>query len=124
MDGNVHGCYTGRFYTMYTLERMLFEYGKNADTTHLVDTRSFYFLPVFDADLGERSLTGHPAWPGYNPEWQSGEDLDGDGYITQMRVKDDSREDGYRYYLEGPDVSSRRSRSPFCTRSRSEARPR
>jgi hypothetical protein len=119
MDGNVHSCNTGRFYTMYTLERMLFEYGKNPDTTRLVDTRSFYFLPVFDADLGERSLTGHPAWPGYNPEWQPGEDINGDGYITQMRVKDDSSEDGYRYYLESSDVVSRQWRSGF-ERSRNE----
>jgi hypothetical protein len=27
---------------------------------------------------------------------QMGKDLDGDGYITQMQVKDDSKEDGYR----------------------------
>jgi len=113
MDGNVHSCNTGRFYTMYTIERMLFEYGKNPDTTRLIDTRSFYFLPVFDADLGERLLTGHPAWPGFNPDWVSGEDLNGDGYITQMRVKDESREGGYRYYREGPDVVSGQSRPGF-----------
>jgi hypothetical protein len=27
---------------------------------------------------------------------QMGKDLDEDGYITQMQVKDDSKEDGYR----------------------------
>ena len=89
---------------MYFIERLLLEYGKNPDVTHLVDTRSFYFLPIWDADRGERILTRHPAWPGHKPEEQVGKDLDGDGYITQIRVNDDSVEEGYRYYLEGPGV--------------------
>jgi hypothetical protein len=107
MDGNMHmGEETGRLYLAYFIERLLFEYGKSSDVTHFVDTRTFYVLPVFDADGGERMLTCHPAWPGYKPEEHAGRDMDGDGYITQMRVKDDSKEGGYRYYIEGPDVLS------------------
>ena len=117
LDANIHaGEVTGRLYMMYFIERLLFEYGKNQDATRLLDTRTFYVLPVFDADGGERILTRHPAWPGYNPKEQMGKDLDGDGYITQMRVKDDSREDGYQYYLEGPEVLPRFASTDFMNR--------
>lgn len=107
LDANIHsGEITGRQYMMYFIERILFEYGKNPDVTHMVDTRTFYVLPVFDADGGERVLTRHPAWPGHVPEEHAGKDLDGDGYMMYMRAKDDSSEDGYRYYIEGSDVRS------------------
>ena len=54
----------------------------------MLDTRTFYILPFFDADGGEAALTRHPAWPEHKPEEHNGRDLDGDGYIAQMRVKD------------------------------------
>ena len=64
LDANIHaGEVTGRLYMTYFVERLISEYGKNPDVTHLVDTRTFYVLPVFDADGGERILTRHPAWP-------------------------------------------------------------
>ncbi len=90
MDGNMHmGEETGRIYLSYFIERFLFEYGKSPDATRLIDTRTFYVLPVFDADGGERMLTRQPAWKGYKPEEHIGRDIDGDGYITRMRVKDE-----------------------------------
>ena len=105
MDGNMHmGEETGRIYLSYFIERLLFEYGKSPDATRLIDTRTFYVLPVFDADGGERMLTRQPAWKGYKPEEHIGRDIDGDGYITRMRVKDESVTRGYRYYIEGPGV--------------------
>ena len=89
VDGNMHaGEVNGRRLTMYLIERLLASYGNDPDVTRLVDTRTFYVLPMFDADGGERFLTRHPAWPGHNPEGQQGRDLDGDGYITSMRKKD------------------------------------
>jgi len=120
MDGNMHMSEeTGRLYLSYFIERMLFDYGKNPGVTRLVDTRTFYVLPIFDADSGDRMLSRHPAWPGYKPEEHPGRDLDGDGYITRMRVRDDSTRRGYRYYVEGPElidpdsalVSERRERN-------------
>ena len=45
-------------------------------------------MPIFDADGGESRLTQHPAWPEHKSEEHRGKDLDGDGYITRMRVKD------------------------------------
>jgi murein tripeptide amidase MpaA len=88
-DGNIHaGEVTGRQLLMYFVERTLGTYGKDPKVTRMVDTRTFYVMPVLDVDGAERVLTRHPAWPGHKPDQQSGRDLDGDGYITQMRVKD------------------------------------
>jgi len=95
MDGNIHaGEVTGRQLLMYFVERILASYGKDPEATRLVDTRAFYVLPMFDIDGGERVLTRHPAWPGHKPAEHQGRDLDGDGFITQMRVKD-PRGDSY-----------------------------
>jgi len=117
LDANIHaGEITGRLYLSYFIERLLFEYGKNPDVTKLVDSRTFYVLPVFDADGGERELTRHPSWPGHNPKEHPGQDLDGDGYITQIRVKDATSEGGYRFYLEGPEVLSPHADTPFMNR--------
>ncbi len=54
----------------------------------MLDTRTFYVMPILDADGGEAALTRHPAWPEHKPEEHNGKDLDGDGYITRMRVRD------------------------------------
>ena len=89
MDGNIHaGEVTGRQLMMYFVEAVLESYGKDSIVTRLVDTRTFYVMPIFDADGGESRLTQHPAWPEHKPEEHRGKDLDGDGYVTQMRVKD------------------------------------
>ena len=89
LDGNMHaGEVNGRPTMMYMMQRLLDRYGKDDYVTRLVDTRTFYIMPMFDADGGERVLTRHPAWPEHNPEQQNGKDLDGDGFITQMRKKD------------------------------------
>ncbi len=88
-DGNMHaGEVNGRPTMMYFIERTLARYGKDEKITRLVDTRVFYVNPMFDADGGERVLTRHPSWPEHKPEQHNGQDLDGDGYITQMRKKD------------------------------------
>ena len=89
VDGNMHaGEVNGRRLTMYLIERLLASYGNDPDVTRLIDTRTFYVLPMFDADGGERTLTRHPAWSGHDGEQQAGQDLDGDGYITSMRQRD------------------------------------
>jgi Zinc carboxypeptidase len=89
LDGNIHaGEVTGRQLLVYFIEKIIAGYGKDADATRLLDSRAFYIMPMLDIDGGERVLTRHPAWPGHKPEQQTGKDLDGDGYITQMRVKD------------------------------------
>ncbi len=95
MDGNIHAAEVwGRRGLMYAVEKWLANYGKDSHITDLLDTRTLYVLPIFDVDHSERVLTRHPAWKGHKPEsprgrqQRFGRDLDGDGYITQMRIKD------------------------------------
>lgn len=89
LDGNIHAVeVTGRQLLWYFAEAALASYGSDPVATRMLDTRAFYILPIFDADGGEAALTRHPAWPGHRPEEHAGSDLDGDGYITQMRVRD------------------------------------
>ena len=89
LDGNIHAReVTGRQLLLYFAEAVLAAYGNDPIVTRMVDTRTFYVMPVFDADGGEAALTAHPAWPGHRPEEHAGRDLDGDGYITQMRIRD------------------------------------
>ena len=93
LDGNIHANeVTGRQLLWYFAEAVLHGYGKDPVVTRLVDTRTFYVMPIFDADGGESALTRHPAWPGHRPEEHAGRDLDGDGYITRMRVRDPAGE--------------------------------
>ncbi|MBC7927881.1 MAG: hypothetical protein H7039_19725 [Bryobacteraceae bacterium] len=88
-DGNIHaGEVTGRQLLMYFAEKLLLSYGKDAQTTALMNDRVYYIMPVLDVDGGEKVLTRHPSWPEHKPAEQAGKDLDGDGFITQMRVKD------------------------------------
>lgn len=118
LDGNIHaGELTGRAYLQYFAARLLYSYGKDDLSTELVDTRTFYVMPVFDADGGDLLLSRHPAWAGHVAGEHPGEDLDGDGYITQMRVPDSSSDDGYRTYPEGLDPNRPR-RSAFLDRRR------
>ena len=89
VDGNMHMAeLTTRRIPHYFIERLLASYGKDPLTTNLIDTRTFYIMPILDVEGGDRMMTKHPAWPGHKPDQHDGRDLDGDGYITQMRVKD------------------------------------
>jgi murein tripeptide amidase MpaA len=117
MDGNIHAWeLTGRPYLRYFVRRLLYSYGKDERTTRMLDTRTFYVMPVFDVDGGDLVLSRHPAWPGYDADEQVGDDLDGDGYITQMRVPD--AEDGYKYYKESLEALDRRAQPSFLQRRR------
>ena len=108
VDGNLHPDeLPGRRYLKYFIERLVTGYGKDLEVTRLVDTRTFYIMPILNPDAGDFYLTRQPSWPGHKPEEHPGQDLDGDGYITQMRVQDDSQEDGYRYYIEGQNIDEK-----------------
>jgi murein tripeptide amidase MpaA len=96
-DGNTHaGEVTGCEVILYTVKRILEGYGKDPRITALVDTRVFYFIPRITVDGSERYLTTsymlrssmHP-WPEENDEKPGlyPDDVDGDGKILQMRVK-------------------------------------
>jgi hypothetical protein len=101
IDGNHHaGEVTGSAACMYTIAYLLKNYGSDAQVTRLLDNYAFYILPRVSPDGSEAYLTT-PAtlrstprpWPydkiddGIIPE-----DIDGDGHILTMRVKDASGE--------------------------------
>lgn len=97
IDGNNHGeeVITSAV-TLFTIDFLLSEYGRDPEVTHLLDTRVVYVLPRVNPDGVEICLTtpyrtvgtGH-----YHPadEYPSGlhlEDVDGDGEIRQMAIPD------------------------------------
>lgn len=97
IDGNFHaGEVTGCAVAMYTINHMLNNYGKEQDMTYIIDNFVTYILPRVSCDGAEMYLTMammlrsstrpypfNDKKPGLHIE-----DLNGDGYITQMRIKD------------------------------------
>jgi murein tripeptide amidase MpaA len=97
IDGNTHaGEVTGSTVALYTIWSYLTNYGKDETVTRLLDRSTFYILPRLSVDGAERYLTtpyflrsSTRLYP--YPEEQDGlypEDVDGDGLILDMRVKD------------------------------------
>ena len=81
----------------YTIWYLLSRYGKDDEVTRLVDNLSFYLVPRLDVDGAEAYLTGKPAGVDPNPIDDDGDglfdedppqDIDGDGFIVQMRKVD------------------------------------
>ncbi len=82
---------------LYSIWHLLENYGKDGEITGLVDGLSWYFVPRLDVDGAEAYLTGKPAGEDPDPEDSDGdfrfdedpsEDIDGDGFIVQMRRQD------------------------------------
>jgi hypothetical protein len=82
---------------LYACAYLLNNYGTDEDVTRLVDNQVFYIIPRINPDGAEYALTSpyHP-WCG-NGRFLPGEDridglipqdINGDGYIVQMRVPD------------------------------------
>lgn len=97
IDGNLHaGEVTGSAVSLYTIWYLLENYGKDPLVTGLVDDRTFYILPRISADGAEVFLTTPQSLrsstreypPRDNDDGLNPEDIDGDGLILQMRVKD------------------------------------
>jgi murein tripeptide amidase MpaA len=97
IDANMHaGEVTGSAAALYTVNELLTQHGSDDLITELVDTRTFYVLPRVNPDGAERYLTTpymlrSSVRPYPYEEDQPGlrqEDLDGDGLILQMRVRD------------------------------------
>jgi len=102
VDGNIHGNeIQGGEICLYLLDYLLGNYGKNKEITGLVDSKSFYIIPVvnvdgryhFFADPNDSSSNRSVRLPvdddrdGLVDE-DYPDDLDKDGSITQMRRKD------------------------------------
>ena len=99
VDGGIHaGELTGSAVATHFIGHLLNGYGNNERVTALLDARAFYVRPKFNPDGSDLALiedqslrsTPHPF-----DEDEDGvadedppEDLDGDGWITQIRVPD------------------------------------
>jgi hypothetical protein len=100
IDGNMHtGEQTGAMLTLYIINWLLTNYGKDLQATRLVDTRAFYLRPKYEVDAADWWLS-HPGDTDYGgsvhprdndldgvADEDPPEDLDGDGQITKMRIK-------------------------------------
>ena len=102
VDGNMHaGEVTGSMVCLYLINYLLSRYGLDEEVTWLLDHRAFYICPRVNPDGAEKYLTtpfmlrsSVRQYPGPEVAELPGlvaEDLDGDGLIRQMRVRDDHR---------------------------------
>ncbi|MGI6631673.1 MAG: M14 family metallopeptidase [Bacillota bacterium] len=102
VDGNIHaGEVTGCMVALYLIDYLVDNYGKDEEVTYLLDTRTFYILPRVNPDGAEVYLTTPTllrssvrVWPDEEAEDLPGlhrADVDGDGMILQMRVRDDNK---------------------------------
>lgn len=107
IDGNTHaGEVTGSMICLKTIEYLLVNYGHEPSVTKLLDEKAFYIVPRIDVDgaefalktpyyvLGGDNETGGGRWyPLSEEKWklEKGlylEDINGDGFIVSMRIKD------------------------------------
>ena len=89
----------GSMTALYTADHLLAEYGRDDRVTELLDTRTIYVIPRMNPDGAELVRT-HPAYElpfkphSSNPaaggmnHREIGQDLNGDGFVTMMRVRD------------------------------------
>ncbi len=99
VEGNVHATEVAASVAcVYFLNHLLTRYGQDADVTRVLDTRAFYMCPRVNPDGPEWVLADKPKfirsstrpYP-YDEEEIEGltvEDIDGDGRILQMRIRD------------------------------------
>lgn len=98
-DGNIHATeVSASSAQLYLLHTLAVKYGTDADVTRALDTRAFYIVPRVNPDGAELYFSDKPRYirsstrpyP-YDEEPLEGlkaEDIDGDGRILNMRVKD------------------------------------
>ncbi len=102
-DGNHHaGEVTGSMISMYTIKYLLENYGKDERVTKILQRYTVYAIPRVSPDGAEVYLTTPETlrsvprfYPHPNPEEKEGlypADVDGDGHILLMRVKDPAGE--------------------------------
>ena len=97
IDANTHaGEVTGSMAALHTLDVLCTNYGEDAQLTRLADTLTFYVIPRISVDGSEVYLTSpydlrSADRPYLTPVQQPGlvpEDMDQDGVIRMMRIKD------------------------------------
>lgn len=97
IDANIHaGEIIGSSVVLYTINWLLTHYGTDAKATYLLDETAFYLVPRISVDGAELYMTTPTTLrssvrPDPNADERDGlnrRDLNGDGFITTMRVKD------------------------------------
>ncbi len=100
VDGGIHaGELTASAVATHLIGHLLNGYGRDPRVTALLDLRAFYIRPKFNPDGSDLALihdqllrsTPHPVDDDEDgtADEDPPEDLDGDGWITQMRIPDD-----------------------------------
>ncbi|MBL8535573.1 MAG: carboxypeptidase [Betaproteobacteria bacterium] len=101
VDGNIHATeVAGSAACMHFLRTLAEGHGRDADITRALDTRAFHVCPRLNPDGAEWALADRPRiirsstrpYP-YDEEPSGGlqrQDVDGDGRILSMRVRDDN----------------------------------
>ncbi len=118
IDGNHHaGEVTGSMIALYIIKQLLEGYGEDSRLTGLIRRCTFYVLPRVSPDGAETYLTTPwtlrsvpRPYPFPNPEEKEGlhpADVDGDGNILMMRVKDYTGE--WKTSLKDPRLMVRRA---------------
>ncbi len=118
IDANFHaGEVTGSAVVLYTINYMLQCYGSDPMITDVVDNKVVYFIPRVSADGSDLYLTtpyllrsSTRLYPfEEDQDGLHGEDMDGDGRILQMRIRDEngdfkvSEQDPRLMIKRGPD---------------------
>lgn len=101
IDGNMHTDeQTGAMLTLFIICHLLNYYGKDKQATRLVDDCTFYLRPKYAVDASDRWLANpddtdyggsvHPLDNDLDSQADEDppDDLNGDGYITKMRIMD------------------------------------
>jgi hypothetical protein len=101
IDGNMHtGEQTGAMLALYMIHHLLTRYGVDERVTRLLDTRTFYLRPKYEVDASDWWLANpgdtdyggsvHPRDNDLDGEADEDptDDLNGDGYVTRMRIED------------------------------------
>src|SRR5262244_1056676 len=99
VDGNIHATeLAGSMACLYLVHHLVTQYGRDDTVTRCVDTRVFYVCPRVNPDGAEWALAPVPRlirssvrpYP-YDEEPLEGlrrEDVDGDGRVLSMRIRD------------------------------------
>lgn len=97
-DGNIHATeVSASTASLYLLNKLLSQYGQDDKVTYALDSRAFYIVPRLNPDGAELALADRPKYirsstrPYPRMDKLDGlhqEDVDGDGRILQMRLKD------------------------------------
>lgn len=98
-DANIHATeVSGTTAVLYLINKLTSQYGNHADITRALDTRVFYLCPRVSPDGAELALADKPRsirsstkwypYPEADIEGFVEEDIDGDGRILMMRIKD------------------------------------